>query len=390
MFHTRLQGSWRITRDTNGLSVERVGACPTFVNMTEIDRTTLAAGDTLLLQKQLLLLCVKRPEALDSGFEPDPDHAFGAPDGDGIVGESAQAWALRRDIRSHARADRHLLIHGPSGCGKELVAQALHARSSQRAGPLVARNAATFPEGLIDAELFGSIRDYPNAGMPERPGLIGEADGGTLFLDEIGELPRTLQSHLLRVLDAGEYQRLGSSRPLRANFRLVAATSRPIDNLIPELAARFAIRLEVPTLDARREDIPLIARELLNRAARGDSDFVRQFFDTWDGHRGSARIDPRLIEILLHHNFATNVRELDALLWESMLASRSTFIAPAPRLLKELRSSFPPESGPVPGVAAIRAALVDHLGSITLAAEALGLSSRLRALSHDEEAPHPS
>src|SRR5207244_827185 len=81
---------------------------------------------------------------------------------------------------------------------------------------LLARNAATFPEALVDAELFGNVRDYPNPGMPERPGLIGASDGGILFLDEIGELPHALQAHLLRVLDGGEYQRLGESRSRRA------------------------------------------------------------------------------------------------------------------------------------------------------------------------------
>ena len=117
------------------------------------------------------------------------------------------------------------MLLGETGTGKELAARAVHRFSTRADRPLVARNAATMPAGLIDAELFGNARNYPNPGMAERPGLVGQADGGFLFLDEIGELPSELQAHLLRVLDAGgEYQRLGESRVRRSDFRLLAAT----------------------------------------------------------------------------------------------------------------------------------------------------------------------
>src|SRR5262249_49824490 len=151
----------------------------------------------------------------------------------------------------------HVLLVGPSGCGKELAAQAIHARSTRASRKLVSRNAATLPPGLIDAELFGNVANYPNAGMAERPGLIGEADGSTLFLDEIGELPETLQAHLLRVLDeGGEYQRLGDARRRKSDLRLVAATNRSIDELKPDLAARLPLRVALHGLDERPEDIP--------------------------------------------------------------------------------------------------------------------------------------
>src|SRR5205807_1302663 len=125
------------------------------------------------------------------------------------------------------------------GCGKELVAQGIHALSSRRARKIVSRNAATFPDTLVDAELFGNAPNYPNQGMPERAGLIGEADGSTLFLDELGELPEALQTRLLRVLDSGEYQRLGDSRRRSASFRFVAATHRSLEKLREDVAARL-------------------------------------------------------------------------------------------------------------------------------------------------------
>src|SRR5256885_12859655 len=105
---------------------------------------------------------------------------------------------------------------------------------------MVSRNAATFPAGLIDVELFGNVANYPNHGMPERPGVVGEADGSTLFLDEIGELPTELQSHLLRFLDErGEYTRLGDARRRTSDVRVVAATNRALEDLKHDLAARL-------------------------------------------------------------------------------------------------------------------------------------------------------
>src|SRR6185295_18995653 len=106
-----------------------------------------------------------------------------------------------------------------------LVARALHSRSGM--SKLTSRNAATLPEALVEAELFGNLKNYPNPGMPERPGLIGAADGGCLFLDEFAELPQPAQAHLLRALDQGEYQRLGDATVRHARFRLIAATNRP-------------------------------------------------------------------------------------------------------------------------------------------------------------------
>src|SRR5262249_46773968 len=138
----------------------------------------------------------------------------------------------------------HVIVFGTSGTGKELVAAALHGLSG-RSGAFVARNSVTLPEALVDAELFGNLKGYPNPGMPDRAGLVGAAHGGSLFLDEFGELPLSAQAHLLRVLDAGEYQRLGETGVRRADFRLLAATNRAESAFRQDVLARFDFRLKL-------------------------------------------------------------------------------------------------------------------------------------------------
>jgi len=213
-----------------------------------------------------------------------------------------------------------VLLLGESGSGKELVARALHKRSARGRRSMVCRNAATFPEALIDAEVFGNAKNYPNPGTPDRKGLVGEADGSTLFLDEIGELPEHLQAHLLRVLDEGEYQRLGEARARTADLRLIAATNRPVGRLKHDFLARFPLRLTLPPLRDRVEDIPLLALHLLRQIAGADRDLAVRFFD--DGVGGPVpRVSLELVEGLIAHNFPANVRELEHVLWSALLTS---------------------------------------------------------------------
>jgi two-component system nitrogen regulation response regulator GlnG/two-component system response regulator HydG len=156
--------------------------------------------------------------------------------------------------------------------------------------------------------------------MPERPGLIGAADRSSLLLDEIGELSHELQAHMLRVLDSGEYQRLGEARTRRANLRLLAATNRPIDELKHDLAARLRLRVVVPSLAERREDIGLLIPHLIRRMAGEDPLLARRFFVDGDP-RGELRIDPELVRELVTRDYPTNVRELDGALWNAMMHS---------------------------------------------------------------------
>jgi DNA-binding NtrC family response regulator len=376
---SREQLEVRVRRDA--LLVKRIGKCPVLVNGNVVEKMeALVPGDTLLLKGHMLLLCGRRAAALPAlrDFPNDSAGPFGEPDAFGMLGESPTAWRLREQIGFNAKTDHNLLLLGASGTGKELAARAVHALSRRARRPLVARNAATLPPGLVDAELFGNVKNYPNPGTPERPGLIAQADGGTLFLDEIGELPWELQAHLLRVLDAeGEYHRLGEALPRRADIRLIAATNRAPEELKHDLVARLTLRLALPGLDARREDIPLLVRHILRKAAAENPDIGQRFFSP-DAPAGEPRVDAALIEHLLHLSYPTNVRELSALLWSAMMGSAGDRVM----LTGEIRERSAPAAAPnrpradEPAPEEIREALRRHENNLTTAARTLGLPTR--------------
>jgi transcriptional regulator with AAA-type ATPase domain len=366
------------------LLVRSVGRCAMLVRGAAVEQAELAPGDTLVLRDALVLLAVqRRPFRASPRGSPDASSfPFGRPDPNGVIGESPAAWALRDDLSLAAQSGQHVLLLGQSGTGKELAARAIHALSPRSHQALIARNASTFPEGLVDAELFGAAKGYPNAGTPERPGLIGEADGGTLFLDEIGELPAHLSSHLLRVLDRdGEYQRLGESRVRRSNLRVVAATNRPVEHLKQDFAARFAVRVRIPGFEERREDIPLLIRHLLFRAAE-TSPTADHIFERRSGALAEPRVDSLLVDNLVRHRYTLHTRELERLLWVALASSHGNFLALTPELGAELHLA-PAAEPPPPAVEprdaerrAIDAALSAARGNVTEAAQQLGLKNR--------------
>lgn len=362
---SRVQFTVRATEDE--VVVTRVGKAPLVVDGVEVEEHTFREGDSFRAGREVAFLCVRGgPAALSGGSAP----AFAPDEGDehGIVGESALVWALRDELAFYAARDAHVFIQGPSGAGKELCARALHAMSSRSAGPFVARNAATLPPGLIDAELFGTARNFPNAGMRERSGLVGEAEGGTLFLDELGELPEAQQAHLLRVLDEGEYHRLGEDRARKANVRLFGATNRGEQSVKHDLLARFKLRLRVPGLNERREDIPLLVRRLLKEIARRDAAVRAEFFVD-----GEPRVESALVCALIEHEYTTHVRELETLLLASMATSKDGWLG----LTRQVESRLVPQepSGEI-GREQIEAALKRASGNVSVAWKALGLSSR--------------
>jgi DNA-binding NtrC family response regulator len=358
----------------NALHVVSVGAARVRISGVETKEGVARVGDVVEVHNAAVFLVVSRGLVERAG----DGVTFGGADAFGIVGESEPAWKLREAIAFAASTDRHVLVMGESGVGKELAARAIHGRSSRARRSLVARNAATLPESLIDAELFGNVKNYPNPGMPERPGLVGEADGSTLFLDEIGDLPEKCQVHLLRVLDdGGEYQRLGESTSRRSSFRLVAATNRAPELLKHDFLARFTHRLVVPGLVDRRDDIPLVLAEILRRTARDNAAIAARFFERRQGHVAEPRLAPNFVVRLLRHPFTHHVRELERIVWLALGTAEADFIGITPAVEAELVASAESDVDITQlDRDTIAKALADNGRSPTRAAKALGLKNR--------------
>ena len=358
------------------LCVENTGRASLRVNGQATDGTLVRPGDAVRIGANLLLYCSLRPTHLPvlRSYPPSGVGAFGAPDAYGLIGETPCMWRLRDQAALVASAPGHVLILGESGTGKEHVARMIHELSARRSRKLISRNAATFPATLIDAELFGNEKNFPNPGMIARAGLVGEANGSSIFLDEIAELPEELQAHLLRVLDThGEYQRLGAAGRQRSDFRLICATNRGPDSLKHDLLGRLTLRLETPPLSERREDIPFLIQHLVQRAGRSTLEVGSRYFDDWDGERGTPRISIELVERLLLHRYAQNVRELDALLWLAILNSPGGELALVEELKERLAHAVPRDAITEDDV---RRALARHEGNQSKAWRDLGLSSR--------------
>ncbi|MFT3718399.1 nitric oxide reductase transcriptional regulator NorR [Pseudorhodoferax sp.] len=243
-----------------------------------------------------------------------------------LAGRSAAHRALLREIALVGPSALTVLVSGETGTGKELVTQALHAASPRAGRPLVSLNCAALPDALVESELFGHVRGAFSGAVAERQGKFELADGGTLFLDEVGELPLAVQAKLLRVLQNGQLQRLGSDREHRVDVRLIAATNR---DLAAEVrAGRFradlyhrlvAYPLHVPPLRERGRDVLLLAGAFLEeqRAALG---------------LGNLRLDAEAQQALLGHAWPGNVRELEHVLARAALRALARH-AQRPRVL---------------------------------------------------------
>lgn len=189
-----------------------------------------------------------------------------------MVGISQAMQRLRTNIATVAKSDYAVLISGETGTGKELVAHALHAQSARADTPMIYINCAALPEGLAESELFGHVKGAFTGANSHRAGKFELADGGTLFLDEIGELPLLLQAKLLRVIQQGELQRVGSDQHLHVNVRIIAATNRQLETEVElgRFRADLYHRLNVfpifvPSLRERCDDIPVLAYYLLEK-----------------------------------------------------------------------------------------------------------------------------
>jgi two-component system nitrogen regulation response regulator GlnG len=206
-----------------------------------------------------------REEVADAGTAEMPE----------MLGQAPAMQDVFRAIGRLSQSNVTVLITGESGTGKELVARALHKHSPRASGPFVAINTAAIPKDLLESELFGHERGAFTGAQTTRRGRFEQADGGTLFLDEIGDMPFDLQTRLLRVLSDGQFYRVGGHQPLKANVRVIAATHQNLEQRVREGAFREdlyhrlnVIRLRLPPLRERREDIPMLVRFFLGKSAK--------------------------------------------------------------------------------------------------------------------------
>src|ERR1700730_14907 len=223
-------------------------------------------------------------------------------------------------INAMAPSDANALIVGESGVGKEIIANAIHARSQRAGKPMVKLNCAAFPQTMIEGELFGYVKGAFTGAMNDFPGMIAEAHGSTLFLDEISDMPADLQTRFLRVLQEREYRPLGSTRTIKADFRVIAATNRPIGQALSENRLRSDLyyrlntfQIEVTPLRARKQDIPpLVAL------------FVKQFAQQLG--KSEPSIAPEAFQKLLDYAWPGNVRELQNAIEYAVVLARQNLI----------------------------------------------------------------
>jgi transcriptional regulator with PAS, ATPase and Fis domain len=223
---------------------------------------------------------------------------------------------VARRIRLVAPRSTAVLVQGPTGTGKELVARAVHRLSPRARRPFVALNCAAIPEALLEAELFGHTRGAFTGAVQGRIGRLEAAHGGTLFLDEIGELPLALQAKLLRFVECGELQRVGENEPVRVDVRIVAATHRQRGKMASagtfraDLYYRLSVFLiQTPALADRRTDITLLAQHALGRLGRNEP---------------AKTITPEAMVLLLDHRWPGNVRELEHTIERAWILSETS------------------------------------------------------------------
>jgi len=226
----------------------------------------------------------------------------------GMIGSSQELRYVWRSVQLVARTDSAVLIQGETGTGKELLAKALHRESLRSQGPFVKVNCAALPAGLLESELFGHERGAFTGAVNQAIGRFERAHSGTLFLDEIGDLPLELQPKLLRALQEKEFERLGSSRTMQVDVRVVAATNQDLLQMVKDRRFRADLfyRLNVfpimlPPLRERQKDIPALVRH-----------FVEKFAERMD--RRISHISSDVMEILCEHDWPGNIRELQNLI----------------------------------------------------------------------------
>lgn len=313
---------------------------------------------------------------------------------DEMIGDSPAMTRLKDQIEQVAPTDARVLISGESGSGKELVAKRLHERSRRAAAPFLKLNCAAIPDDLIEAELFGAVKGAYTGADRDREGLFASADGGTLLLDEIGDMSLRAQAKVLRVLQEGEVERLGSTQTQKVDVRVLAATHQDLESRVrsrefrEDLFFRLnVVPLHVPALRERQEDVPRLVEH-----------FLEVYGQRHD--RPHLQLDEAAASLLRAHAWPGNIRELANVVERLVILSRSgrvtrddlpTDIRGAHATPADLAAPNPYANLPLREAKQrletdlISAALQAHEGNVTRAAKALGLErthlhKRIRAL----------
>jgi DNA-binding NtrC family response regulator len=313
-----------------------------------------------------LARALRRGERLEAANRLQPEEARR-----GLIADSPAMQPVLELIDRVGPSDANVLITGENGSGKGTVAQALHAASARSGRPLVTVNAGGLSEGVFESELFGHVKGAFTDAKSDRTGRFELADGGTLFLDEIANVPSGLQPKLLRVLETGEFERVGSSRTRRADVRVLSATNADLPEEVA--AGRFrqdllfrinTIEIRIPPLRERREDIPRLARHFLSM-------HVQRY------RRRIAGFEPRAERAMMEHAWPGNVRELDHAVERAVLMARGDVVAEEDLGLRpQAGPSAPLEDLSLEEVerVLVEKALQRHHGNVSRAAAALGLS----------------
>ena len=234
-----------------------------------------------------------------------------------IVSKNEAMQKILSSLPSIAESHATVLIQGPSGSGKELLARAIHTLSLRKSGPYVVVSCAALPDTLLESELFGYVKGAFTDAKKDKPGRFALAEKGTLFLDEIGDISPALQVKLLRFLQEREYEPLGAVRTVKADVRVIAATNKNLAKRVEEGAFREdlyyrlnVVKIELPPLGRRREDIPLLVEHFLER------------FSLKTNKRISS-VSPEVIDLFLHYSFPGNIRELENALEHAFVLCQS-------------------------------------------------------------------
>ncbi len=331
-------------------------------------------AELLLLVDRALQTRALRAELIALRQEVEDKYGF-----DNIIGTSDAMVRLYEDISAVAASSATVLLHGPTGTGKELLAHAIHYRSARRSGPLVPVNCGAIPEQLLESELFGHERGAFTGAVRQHLGKFEQADGGTILLDEIGEMDMHMQVKLLRVLQSGTFQRVGGTKTLSVDVRIVAATNRDLREDVRE--GRFredlfyrlnVVALAVPPLRDRRDDIPLLVDHFVALFCKRNS-------------RDVPRPSHQTVQRLMSYAWPGNVRQLEHVIERAVILHRSdtSLEIPTPEDLRPSRDEhdpLPPTGTALPDFLAeherhaIIAALKLENGVQARAARRLGIS----------------